>query len=595
MSSSSRKGRNRVGNPDSTASRDTGSSVLTSRGLREPSSAGSAISYETSASSVQDLPPLQTKGIQNDFDQLEPLMEDDPQSFDLVAPAYQQTTNVYSLEKRSEQMLSKEHLTVIFADPRLLSKFTSFLSAHRPSSVPILAYYLDALKALKAIKYANAIVEALEPINGRNFTEYHAPATVNAVLEDQVNKAFEAMVQDDLPAYIAYIWTQVVRVIIRQRITGNLAPHLQFHRTTQYGMSYSIGRNCRFLQGPRTNLHSVSRLAECVVAGEEHCEVFVNYRRDGSPFMNLLMTSPLLDSLGTIRYFLGAQVDVSGLLKDCRDLEALQRLVAKEEGAEFDTEEEKKDEFQELSEIFNVSELSTVRRYGGRMHGEQVEGSDPRAGVQHRPRLLLKDSIPDLTAKTSNFGGAKASGKLEGICQNVSTFSSPQRLSKVSTYANQYLLVRPYPSLRVLSTSPSLRFHGTLQSSFMNRIGGPSRVRDELTAAFSEGRGVTVKVRWTSHTDDEGRSRWIYCTPLVGHSGSKLTSVQKEALIEHANKLTDTGLPSTPQMVRDIAEEIARTQIVSHWVARFCQRHRRRLFSVYLRTIDHERKVADSS
>ncbi|KAK5015599.1 hypothetical protein LTR60_002796, partial [Cryomyces antarcticus] len=217
--------------------------------------------------------------------------------------------------------------------------------------------------------------------------------------------------------------------------------------------------------------------------------------------MNLLMTSPLLDSLGTIRYFLGAQVDVSGLLKDCRDLEALQRLVAKEEGAEFDTEEEKKDEFQELSEIFNVSELSTVRRYGGRMHGEQVEGSDPRAGVQHRPRLLLKDSIPDLTAKTSNFGGAKASGKLEGICQN-------------------YLLVRPYPSLRVLSTSPSLRFHGTLQSSFMNRIGGPSRVRDELTAAFSEGRGVTVKVRWTSHTDDEGRSRWIYCTPLVGHSGS---------------------------------------------------------------------------
>ncbi|KAK5149587.1 hypothetical protein LTR04_007010, partial [Oleoguttula sp. CCFEE 6159] len=484
MSSSSRKGRNRVGNPDSTASRDTGSSVLTSRGLREPSSAGSAISYETSASSVQDLPPLQTKGIQNDFDQLEPLMEDDPQSFDLVAPAYQQTTNVYSLEKRSEQMLSKEHLTVIFADPRLLSKFTSFLSAHRPSSVPILAYYLDALKALKAIKYANAIVEALEPINGRNFTEYHAPATVNAVLEDQVNKAFEAMVQDDLPAYIAYIWTQVVRVIIRQRITGNLAPHLR-------------------------------------EASEELAEVFcLTSRRDGSPFMNLLMTSPLLDSLGTIRYFLGAQVDVSGLLKDCRDLEALQRLVAKEEGAEFDTEEEKKDEFQELSEIFNVSELSTVRRYGGRMHGEQVEGSDPRAGVQHRPRLLLKDSIPDLTAKTSNFGGAKASGKLEGICQNVSTFSSPQRLSKVSTYANQYLLVRPYPSLRVLSTSPSLRFHGTLQSSFMNRIGGPSRVRDELTAAFSEGRGVTVKVRWTSHTDDEGRSRWIYCTPLVGHSGS---------------------------------------------------------------------------
>lgn len=53
----------------------------------------------------------------------------------------------------------------------------------------------------------------------------------------------------------------------------------------------------------------------------------------------------------------------------------------------------------------------------------------------------------------------------------------------------------------------------------MNKIGGSARVRDELTAAMAEGRGVTAKVRWVSRTDEEGRNRWIHCTPLLGSNG----------------------------------------------------------------------------
>jgi hypothetical protein len=50
----------------------------------------------------------------------------------------------------------------------------------------------------------------------------------------------------------------------------------------------------------------------------------------------------------------------------------------------------------------------------------------------------------------------------------------------------------------------------------MTKIGGSSRVRDELTSALAEGRGVTAKVRWISKVDEEGRNRWIHCTPLLG-------------------------------------------------------------------------------
>ncbi|KAK0342415.1 hypothetical protein LTR02_017189, partial [Friedmanniomyces endolithicus] len=87
-----------------------------------------------------------------------------------------------------------------------------------------------------------------------------------------------------------------------------------------------------------------------------------------------------------------------------------------------------------------------------------------------------------------------------------------------------YLLVRPAPSLRILFTSPSLRVPGILQSPFLHRIGGSPRVRTDLSAALSEGRGVTAKIRWLTKADEsgdgEGRPRWIHCTPLLGHSGA---------------------------------------------------------------------------
>lgn len=41
-------------------------------------------------------------------------------------------------------------------------------------------------------------------------------------------------------------------------------------------MSYVIGRNCRFLQGPRTNPFSVERFRKACAAGKESCEVFLN-------------------------------------------------------------------------------------------------------------------------------------------------------------------------------------------------------------------------------------------------------------------------------------------------------------------------------
>jgi hypothetical protein len=182
-------------------------------------------SYETNATS---LPALQVNGGNDEDDLLEPLNEDDiePGSFDLVAPMDSEYKQ-YSLETRSEQLFSTEHLRVIFEDPSLLLHFTSFLSSKRPASIPILIFYLDAIKALKAIAYSNAIAEALDPIPGCDFTVETAKPTVNSLLEEKAKKAFEIMVQSDLPAYVTYIYVQTVSLSIQRRITDTLPAHLR--------------------------------------------------------------------------------------------------------------------------------------------------------------------------------------------------------------------------------------------------------------------------------------------------------------------------------------------------------------------------------
>ncbi|KAJ9615748.1 hypothetical protein H2200_001825 [Cladophialophora chaetospira] len=473
----------------------------------------------------KELPRLQANG-QDNGDNLEPIFEDDPASFNLISPPPAESES-FSLESQTQALFSKAHLQVIFANPDYLFKFTSFLGAHRPQSVPILVHYLDSLKSLRAINYANAICDGLDPVEGYEFTQRPVKPTINTALEQRAKAAFDILATEELSAFITHQYIQIVSNTITARITGSLAPGLreasdglaevfcltdpsrkdnpivfaseEFNRTTQYGMSYVLGRNCRFLQGPQTDPNSIRRIRQALKDGKQHQEVFLNYRRDGSPFVNLLMMAPLSDSRGVTRYHIGAQVDVSGLVKDGAEMESLHKLLEMRARGEDPPLPEKpnpdkNDELRELSEMLNQGELSTIKRHGGKMHRDVVE-EDLESVSSHQPRLLLKD--PDLL--TPPIGGT-TNGRLGGIYQN-------------------YLLVRPYPSLRILFASPSQRLPGILQSPFLNKIGGSHRVREELTTAFAEGRGVTAKVRWVSKGDEQGKNKWIHCTPLVGQAG----------------------------------------------------------------------------
>ncbi|KAI1822857.1 hypothetical protein F4861DRAFT_512926 [Xylaria intraflava] len=549
-----------VGNPDEAASSPKSHPTRSSQ-----SPANSTASIATTPGS--NLPALQSTTLA-DHDGLKPLGGEDidPASFDLVAPREAPRCQ-YSIESQSEFLFSTEHLKVIFEDSKHTQKFTDFLYTSRPDAVPLFNYYLSLVKALKAIVYANAVVREIADVNRSLFDELPLTETISKSLKSRADETLRKLAEEELPAYVTHVWTQIVSITIKQRITNTLAPDLhelseglaevfcltdpaqddnpivfaseEFHKTTQYGRGLSLGRNCRFLQGPDTNKHSVKRLREVLATGKEHCEPILNYRRDGSAFMNLLMIAPLYDNRGNIRYYLGVQVDVSGLLKECGGLTSLAELVARKQGqskASIDdvrksTREQScssKDALSELAEKFSLSELRIVQASGETVQdtsseepnsaggGSSTDNNNGSQSLAKGEAVAIAEAPMDNSISSSAFtslSGSSLTGRFRGILDH-------------------YLLVRPFPSMQILFASPSLRVPGILHSSFLSRIGGSQTTRDVISKAFKDGHGVKTKVRWLARrmapgldtsislNPNHGRNRWVHATPLFGADGT---------------------------------------------------------------------------
>jgi PAS domain S-box-containing protein len=83
-----------------------------------------------------------------------------------------------------------------------------------------------------------------------------------------------------------------------------------FCKITGYKRSDVIGRNCRFLQGPRTDLRAVGIISKCLAEGTDVSVCLLNYKADGTPFWNQLFVAALKDSDGTVLNYVGVQQEV---------------------------------------------------------------------------------------------------------------------------------------------------------------------------------------------------------------------------------------------------------------------------------------------
>ncbi|QSG04494.1 bacterio-opsin activator domain-containing protein [Halapricum desulfuricans] len=104
-----------------------------------------------------------------------------------------------------------------------------------------------------------------------------------------------------------------------------------FERITGYSKQETVGVNCRFLQGPDTDIEKTHEIRDALDAGESVSVEMRNYHKDGSEFWNELKITPIRDDEGEITNFVAFQQDVTGRkeaeLQLERERERLQRLL----------------------------------------------------------------------------------------------------------------------------------------------------------------------------------------------------------------------------------------------------------------------------
>lgn len=154
--------------------------------------------------------------------------------------------------------------------------------------------------------------------------------------------------------------------------------------------------------------------------------------------MNLVMIAPLYDNRGIVRYFLGAQIDVSGLIEHGRGLDTFARCLEEKNQQpqrQNDTAPEtaaKKslrtlDEFGQMLSVDESAVFQSHSRSGSIDNASNFSSRAPshkREAGQRLTRRMLgteeRDQEEDRSAWA--FPAMGPSGKLPGVYQNVCVF-----------------------------------------------------------------------------------------------------------------------------------------------------------------------------
>ena len=138
---------------------------------------------------------------------------------------------------------------------------------------------------------------------------------------------------DDEPLLESVGLSPIATVISNPRRPDNpleVANHA-FCQLTGYTESEIVGRNCRFLAGELTEPWLTHRIRGAIGSRRPVLVDILNYRRDGSPFRNAVLVTPLFDDEGELAWFLGSQVDLgtdSPVLFDARGARAVSLVKA---------------------------------------------------------------------------------------------------------------------------------------------------------------------------------------------------------------------------------------------------------------------------
>lgn len=120
----------------------------------------------------------------------------------------------------------------------------------------------------------------------------------------QVNEAMEAS-----KAFAGFSRLNVAMVLTDPNQPDNPIIYVNkaFERMTGYSSEEAVGQNCRFLQGEETAKSDVDQLRAAIEDGHEVSVDILNYRANGTPFLNRLLIAPIFGDDGKPAFFFGIQ------------------------------------------------------------------------------------------------------------------------------------------------------------------------------------------------------------------------------------------------------------------------------------------------
>jgi diguanylate cyclase (GGDEF)-like protein/PAS domain S-box-containing protein len=179
-----------------------------------------------------------------------------------------------------------------------------------------------------------------------------------------------------------------------------------FTAMTGYEAEEARGRNCRFLQGQRTNPSRVQQIREAIDAGEEITIELRNQRKDGEWFWNELSLAPVRNQDDELTHYVGIQRDVTRRVemerenaRQRRELQKYERIVENSTDAVMIKDTEGRYEF------LNRRAQEMLGKSSGVILGKTDEEIFGEAGkaIWDRESEVLEDGCPHTYEETVPF------------------------------------------------------------------------------------------------------------------------------------------------------------------------------------------------
>ncbi len=267
-----------------------------------------------------------------------------------------------------------------------------------------------------------------------------------------------------------------------------------FSKMTGYPAEEIIGHNCRFLQGEGTDPKHVEALRTAVRKGKSCCTRLLNYKKDGTPFWNLLTMTPIRDETGRVVKFVGVQVDVSSTSEGVatKDATGVPVLINYDDRLK---ENVAKPIVDDVLQAVQSGEGVEPKRLSER----HSHGRDPQRGPS-----VSRDSREALVKAGGQGAAAVASSaSLQKQKQKVVPRYALDLATTVERIQSNFVIADPtLPDCPIVFASDSfIELSGYRREEILGRncrfLQGKSTDRetvDQLKAAIKEGREITVRL-----------------------------------------------------------------------------------------------------